>query len=98
VVIGLFIFAAIIGNKELTRKEENKEKLSFLTLVVLLLILGGLGFIFPASTSNNPNHAFLMFFVGGSAAVSLSSKGIPKVISRIAWVARLSYVILGSFY
>lgn len=98
VIIGLFIFAAVLRNKELTKKEENQEELAFLTVTILMLILGGLGFLFPASTYNNPSSASLFLFLAGTAAMTISSTGIPKIISRVAWVAILAFIILGSFY
>ena len=97
VIIGLFILAAIVKNKDLSDNEENKDVFGFLTGTVLFLTLGGLGFLFPASTSVFPNHSFLLFFLAGSAAITAASKDRSKVMSRILWVAVLTFIIMGSF-
>jgi len=98
VIIGLFIFAAVLKNKDISRKVENQELCAYMVMVILMLILGGLGFIFPASTTNRPNQASLLIFLAGCAAMSLSSTGLPKIISRVAWAGILAFIILGSFY
>lgn len=96
VLMGLFILVAVVRNKELS---ENKEALGFMTMVILLLILPGIGFLFPASTSLFPNYSFVLFFLAMSAAITISAESGPiRVITRVAWVSVLVYIIFGSFW
>jgi len=97
VIVGLFILAAIVKNKDLSEGEENKDVFGFLTGTVLFLTLGGLGFLFPASTSTFPNYSFLIFFMAGSAAITATSNDRSKVLSRIMWLSIVSFIIMGSF-
>lgn len=94
VLIGLFMVLAYVSNKDLSEKKENKEVFTFLFMGALYFILCGLGFLFPAA----PLHTnYLMPFFVGCAAVTANSKGPTKVISRVAWVSILAYIIMGSF-
>jgi len=98
VFIGLFIFCAVISNKDLTKKKENQEKLGFMTMVILLFILTGLGFLFPSSQSIFPSYSFIIPFLAFTAAVTITSRAGPaKVISRIAWLAILVFIFLVSY-
>jgi len=98
VFIGIFFLACITNNKE-WKKEGNSDIYLFLTggPFILVPILMGLGFIFPLRMSMFPNHSLLWPFQIFCAALTAFSKGTVKVISRIAWVAVLAYIIMGSF-
>ncbi len=95
-IIGLFILAAVVKNKDF-EKEEFKEKRNFLTISTLFLILGGIGFLFPPSTHIFPNQSLLVFFLAGCAAMTIGSEGPGMLLTRIAWVTLLTFVIMGSF-
>lgn len=98
VIIGLFLIAAYLKNKDLSEKEENKEMFAFLFMGGFWLLLGGLGFIMKSSMANVPSASFLMMFVVVAAAATICTTGTPKIISRVAWVSVLAFIILGSFY
>ena len=94
------MLAAFSSNKELTRKDENgdhSEVYVWLVMsLVLNLVLCGLGFLYPArATIHQTNFLFPLWFF--TAAVTATTKGTIKVISRIMWVAFLAYVVMGSF-
>ena len=98
VFIGLFILFALYKNKELSRKDKNgdhNELYIFLIMsLVFNLVLCGLGFLYPArSTIQQTNFLVPVWFF--MTAVTVSSNGPIRVISRICWVAFTAYVIMG---
>jgi hypothetical protein len=100
VFLGLFLLAAISSNKELTKKDENGNHSDVYVWLVLSLVLNlvlcGLGFLYPSRGSlRYTNIAVPLWFF--TAAITASTKGPIKVISRIAWVAFLAFVVIGPF-
>lgn len=97
VLVGLFILAAMLKNKDLSENEDNEGVRNFLVITVLFLVLGGLGFLLPPAAGTFPNMSYLVpiyVFVAGIASVG---EGRVRVIATVATVALLSFVILGSF-
>ncbi len=97
VLIGLFLLVAMLQNKDLSESKENKEVFTFLSFLVILLVLCGIGFIMPSSMSIRPNTSFLILFLPMCAITTAYSNGNIKVFSRIAWVAILYFIMLGQF-
>jgi low temperature requirement protein LtrA len=96
-IIGLFMLAAFVRNKDLSDKEGNEDVFTFLAGGALFLILGGLEFIVPASR-NLPSYSLLILVLSGFGAIGVMAKGRTRVISTIAWTSVLAFIILGSFY
>jgi hypothetical protein len=97
VIIGFLIFAAILKNKDLRDEDKYKDVGTFLTIFVLFLIFGGLGFLLPMPRLNHPNYSLLIPMQIGFAAVAVSQKGMVKTMATIGAVAVLVYLIFGSF-
>ncbi len=99
VLIGLFMLFAFASNKDLVKKDENGDHSDvyvWLTMsLVLNLLLCGLGFLYPPKATISQSNLFapLWFF---TAAITASTNGPAKVISRIAWIAFLVYAILSA--
>jgi len=97
VFIGLFLFGAIISNKELTKNKDNEDALNYLTISALFLILPGLGFLLPSSQALFPDYSFLIPIYVFMAAFGVISKGKGRVISTIALVVVFTYLVMGSY-
>lgn len=98
VAIGIFIILAMAGNKQVRGDKKNGEFFSFMVgSLALFPLLSGLGFLYPPSTSLVPNHSLLIPMWMFAGVISIKSTGPIKVMSRVAWVAFMTYVIMGSF-
>lgn len=94
IMLGLFLLVAIVHNKELSEKEENKSVFTFLGLLALLLVLGGLNFIIPAQIFPRAGSGLLMFSLIGLTATYSVCKGQVKVISLVGIMAIISFIML----
>jgi hypothetical protein len=100
VLLGVFIFIAITKNKELSgddRTTQGKEVHTFMTIFVVVMVLGGLGVIFPAASATFPNNNFILPTYVFLVAVPIFSKGKAKVISTIALATVFIFLIMGSY-
>lgn len=97
VFIGLFILFAIYRNKDISENKDKSDLYSYFVLsLVLNLVLCGLGFLYPARAAIHQTNG-IVFFWFLTTAVTVSSEGPIRVISRIMWVAFTAFVIMGSF-
>jgi hypothetical protein len=100
IIIGLFILAAIINNKELSDKdapEGNKEVRDYLLIFVVVLVLSGLGLFFGTRFENYANASLLVPLYILMIPLSIYSTGTTKVIIRVAAISILVFVILGAY-
>jgi hypothetical protein len=101
IIIGLFILAAIVRNKELSgddASEENKEVFTYLGVLVLILVLAGLGFLFGARHSNRTDASLLLPVFLFMVPVSIFAKGPMKPVATAACLSVLVFIIMGSFF
>ena len=96
VFTGLFILAAIVRNKDFN-KPKNEERYAFLAIIVIILVLVGLGVMLPLFGALARSHSMLMFFLLGLGAITVSTSGHARIFSRVAFVAVLAFIIMGSF-
>jgi len=97
VFIGLFLFGAILSNKELTKNKANEDGLNFLTISSLFLILPGLGFLLPAAHSFYANYSFIIPIYYFMAAMLIIKNGKSYVFLTIAIIATFAFIIMGSY-
>lgn len=98
VLVGLFLLAAIVKNKDLSdKKRGNEDVFTYMTIFVIFLVLGGLGFLMKNRTAVVPNMALLIPFQICLATVAVSTKGTVKLVALIGALSTLVYIIAGSF-
>lgn len=97
VLMGLFLFGAILSNKELTKNVDNRDVLNFLTISGLFLLLPGLAFLFPSSQATFPNFSFIIPVYVFLAATIAFAGGKAKSIAIVATVSTFVFLIMGSY-
>jgi hypothetical protein len=100
IILGLFLLAAIIKNKDLSDAEEdstNDGVFTFLSIFVLFMVFGGLGFLLPNSMYSRPNYSFLVPTYIFMVALPMFMKGNAKIVARVAAISVFVYVIMGSY-
>ncbi len=96
-ILGLFLLVAIVKNKELSDNDDNEAVFTFLSISVIFLIFGGIGFLLPSAKSTFPNFSFLIPIYVFMAAIATATRGRRAVIATVALIAVFTFIIMGSF-
>ncbi len=97
VVIGLFILAAIAKNRDLWDNDDNEATYTFISIVVIFLVFGGLGFLLPSSMDTVASFSFLIPAQVFTAVIGSVTGGRAAAIATAASMAILAYIIMGAF-
>ena len=93
VFIGLFLLVAIVRNKDISEKKANKDVLTLFAILILFLVLGGLGFLLSSRMAIAPGYALLLAFAIMFAAVAAGTRGQINLVSKIAAISTLAYMV-----
>jgi hypothetical protein len=97
VIIGLFMFAAILRNNDFKEGGKWEDMGVFLTIFVLFLVFGGLNFLLRAKPMMQPNFSFLIPIQIGFAAIAVTMQGTTKRMGQLGALLVMTYIIMGSF-
>ncbi len=100
ILIGFFILAAILNNKELSANDasdKNEGTFMYIAISAIFLILCGVGFLFPNSRHITPNFSFMIPGYIFLAAVPIFAKGPMKVMANVGVIAIFSYLMILSY-
>jgi len=93
IFIGLFLLVAIVRNKDISEKKANADMLTLFAILILFLVLGGLGFLLSGRVGMAPNFAFLIAFAIMFAAIAAGTRGQINLVSKIAAISTLAYMV-----
>jgi hypothetical protein len=93
VLIGLFLLVAIVRNKDISKKKANADMLTLFAILILFLVLGGLGFLLSGRARMAPNFAYPIGFAMMFSAVAAGTKGQINLLSKIAAISTLAYIV-----
>jgi hypothetical protein len=99
-IIGLFILAAIVRNKELSgddATEQNKEIYTYFAVFVVILVLAGLGFLWKIRLETIPNMSLILPVYILMIPFTAFVKGPTKIIIKVATLSLLVYVIMWAY-
>ena len=102
IILGLFILAALIKNKELSGdkdkvSQENKEIFDYLIIFVFILILGGLGFLFGSRFETPANASLLVPLYVMMIPFAIFAKGPSKVIIKAGMISIFIFIVLFAY-